>query len=157
MMDTDSETESIHSDQDLEKVPVRGFSLRTKILAGTLTIVFSSLFLISAYFIYFYHQEIKRTLLENLRVAKETYSKVNKLQISRMEAVLSSIRYSPRFIASIGMAMGDLASLKDTVDTEFRVSGVDLFMIMNSEGEPLVGLSRDVRGFLSWEIGRAHV
>lgn len=129
---------------------VRRFRLRTKVLAGTLGIVLSSLFLISSYFIYFYHQEIKITLVESLRVAKETYSKVSAMQVSRMKSVLASIRYSPRFVAAISVGMDDIATLQDSARTEFELSGVDLFLIMNTEGKPLVGLSSNEKDYLLW-------
>jgi len=137
-------------DSNLAQVPVRRFRLRTKILTGTLGIVLSSLFLIVTYFLYFYHQETRSTLRESLRVGKQTYQKVSDLQVSRMESVLSSIRHSPRFISAISVAMNDLATLKDTARTEYRLSGADLFLIADSEGVPLVGLSSDVKGFLTW-------
>ncbi|MBT3784657.1 hypothetical protein HOF92_06745, partial [bacterium] len=136
--------------KNLIQVPVRKFRLRTKILLGTLCIVLASIFLIVTYFLYFYNQQTRSAMRESLRVARGTYEKVSTLQVSRLESVLVSIKNSPRFLSAIGVAIDDLATLRDSIETEYDLSGADLCLVTNDRGQPLVGLSSTVKGFLTW-------
>jgi class 3 adenylate cyclase len=132
------------------QVPIRGVKLKYKIMAGSVGVLLFAMLITLTYFFYFYQTETRQTLRENLRVARDTYEKVSELQISRLKSVLGSIQNSPRFLSAIRVALNDIPTLKDSLMTEYEVSGADLVLIADDSGRPLLGLASNVKGFLTW-------
>ncbi len=146
----------------MTQAPVRGVKLKYKVMAGSVGVLLLAMLITLTYFFYFYQKETRQTLRENLRVARDTYEKVSELQLSRLKSVLGSIQNSPRFLSAIQVALNDLPTLKDSLMTEYEVSGADLVFIADDAGHPLLGLASNVKGFLTWSaaekerIGKAN-
>jgi len=148
--------------EPMTQAPVRGVKLKYKVMAGSVGVLLLAMLITLTYFFYFYQKETRQTLRENLRVARDTYEKVSELQLSRLKSVLGSIQNSPRFLSAIQVALNDLPTLKDSLMTEYEVSGADLVFIADDAGHPLLGLASNVKGFLTWSaaekerIGKAN-
>ena len=146
----------------MTQAPVRGVKLKYKVMAGSVGVLLLAMLITLTYFFYFYQKETRQTLRENLRVARDTYEKVSELQLSRLKSVLGSIQNSPRFLSAIQVALNDLPTLKDSLITDYEVSGADLVFIADDAGHPLLGLASNVKGFLTWSaaekerIGKAN-
>ncbi len=142
---------------DPKKTPqVPSFSLKYKILTGSLSVLILVMIISIGYFTFFFQSEVTQRIKERQAVTKETYDKVVELQVSRLKAVLDSILLSPRFKQGLIWGLKDAATLEDSMNTEYQLSGADLLIIANDSGLPILG---QVTGFdkpLRWSQTQAE-
>ena len=129
---------------------VPSFSLKYKILTGSLTVLILVMIISIGYFTLFFQSEVSQRIQERQLVAKETYDKVVELQVSRLKAVLDSILLSPRFKQGLIWGLKDAATLEDSMNTEYQLSGADLLIIADDSGIPILGRSKDSDKTLKW-------
>ena len=108
---------------------IPSFSLKYKILTGSLTVLILVMIISIGYFTLFFQSEVSQRIQERQLIAKETYDKVVELQVSRLKAVLDSILLSPRFKQGLIWGLKDAATLEDSMNTEYQLSGADLLII----------------------------
>lgn len=133
------------------------FSLKYKILAGSLSVLIFVMLISIGYFTFFYQNEVEQRVQNRQKIAKETYGKVVDLQVGKLKAVLKSILLSPRFKQGLIWGLKDAATLEDSMRTEHELSGADLFMVADDEGNPLLGLLRDQKQALKWNYEQTQV
>ena len=129
---------------------IPSFSLKYKILTGSLTVLILVMIISIGYFTLFFQSEVSQRIQERQLVAKETYDKVVELQVSRLKAVLDSILLSPRFKQGLIWGLKDAATLEDSMNTEYQLSGADLLIIADDSGIPILGRSKDSDKTLKW-------
>ena len=135
---------------------VPSFSLKYKILTGSLSILILVMIISIGYFTFFFQSEVTQRIKERQAVTKETYDKVVELQVSRLKAVLDSILLSPRFKQGLIWGLKDAATLEDSMNTEYQLSGADLLIIANDSGLPILGKARGFDETLRWSQSQAE-
>ena len=130
--------------------PTPRFSLKYKILTGSLSVLVIVMAISIGYFTFFFESEVNQRIKERQSIARETYSKVVALQIGRLKAVLDSILLSPRFKQSLIWGLKDSATLEDSMNTEYELSGSDLLIITDDSGLPILGKVSGIKETLKW-------